>query len=457
MNQEKKKGIGKDLTQGPVFEELVLFAIPIIFTNVIQQVYSMADLAIVGRFAGSAGTVGVSTGGELSDFLTPAASAIAMAGQVYISQLAGAKETKQMKEALGTMLFFMMICSAAAMAVPIVFCREILEILNCPPEALKQAANYMVICSFGMPFVFGYNAVCAMLRGIGESKRPMIFIAISAAVNILLDILLVAVIPLQAAGTAIATVAAQIGAFIASFYFLYRHRDAFDFQFKPSYFKLRWRHLRVILRLGVPQLVRTFCVRFSMLWVKAGINSFGLAYSAAYSVGSKLEKFMDVFFTGFTAAGAAMIGQNFGARDMQRVQKTQNATLCCAAVFGGIASLLFLVVPVPMFRIFTREPEVIGYGVIYCRIMAVGVILNSISSSYKCMATGAGEAALCLGIGVLDGTSRILVCCIAVYLFHAGAFGYYWGAALCHLLPGVVSFLYYARGKWRTKKLLIEA
>ena len=188
MNQEKKKGIGKDLTQGPVFEELVLFAIPIIFTNVIQQVYSMADLAIVGRFAGSAGTVGVSTGGELSDFLTPAASAIAMAGQVYISQLAGAKETKQMKEALGTMLFFMMICSAAAMAVPIVFCREILEILNCPPEALKQAANYMVICSFGMPFVFGYNAVCAMLRGIGESKRPMIFIAISAAVNILLDI-----------------------------------------------------------------------------------------------------------------------------------------------------------------------------------------------------------------------------------------------------------------------------
>lgn len=448
--------IGHDLTEGPIFQNLMLFAIPMIGTNIIQQLYSMADLAIIGQFVGSAGTVGVSTGGEIADLLTPVAASVSMAGQVYIAQLVGSKDGKRVKEALGTMLTFMLLLSVFATFVPILFWRPILRILNCPEEAITQARDYMVICSLGMPFVFGYNAVCAVLRGMGEAKRPLFFVAVAATVNVFLDILLVAVIPLEAAGTAIATVCSQIGACVAAFSFLHRNKEHFGFELKLSYFNLKWEHLSVMLKLGIPQLIRSFCVRFSMLWVKANINAYGLLYSSTYSIGNKLEKFVDVFFNGVTGAGSAMIGQNLGARKIDRVKKIQNGTLLGATAMGLMGSLLFLAFPKPLFRIFTEDMAVLEYGVTYCRVMALACVVHAIASSYKCMATGAGEAMLSFFIGVFDGISRVIVCYIAVEFFDAGVMGYYLGAALCHLLPGLVSFGYYVSGKWKTKKLLAE-
>lgn len=240
MTAKTRSGrVGRDLTEGPIFQNLVLFAIPMIFTNLIQQLYSMADLAIIGQFVGSVGTVGVSTGGEVSDLMTPVATSVSMAGQIYIAQLAGAKDMKRVKEALGTMLTFMLLLSVFATFVPILFWRPILALLNCPEEAIAQARNYMVICSFGMPFIFGYNAICAVLRGMGESKRPLEFVAVAATVNVFLDILLVAIIPLEAAGTAIATVASQIGSCVAAFIYLCRHKENFDFELKLSYFSMK--------------------------------------------------------------------------------------------------------------------------------------------------------------------------------------------------------------------------
>lgn len=452
----RTKKVGRDLTEGPIFQTMFAFALPMIFTNLIQQLYSMADLAVIGQFVGNVGTVGVSTGGEIADLLVPIATSVSMAGQIYIAQLVGAKEMKRVKEALGTMLTFMLLLSAFAMIIPIALWQPILKMLNCPEEALSQARNYMIICSLGMPFVFGYNAICAVLRGMGESKRPLQFVAVAATVNIFLDILLVAVIPLEAAGTAIATVASQIGSCIAAFIYLYRHKEQFDFELKLSYFNLRWEHLSIMLKLGIPQLIRSFTVRFSMLWVKANINSYGLLYSSTYSIGNKLEKFVDVFFNGVTGAGSAMIGQNLGARKLDRVKKIQTCTLIGALAFSLIGSALFLLCPTMLFRLFTDDAAVLEYGIVYCQIMALGCVVHAWASSYKCMATGAGEAMLSFFIGIFDGISRIIVCFVAVKFFNLGVIGYYYGAALCHLLPGLVSFGYYISGKWKTKKLLVE-
>lgn len=450
------KKVGRDLTEGPIFKNLMLFAIPMIFTNLIQQLYSMADLAIIGQFVGSIGTVGVSTGGEIADILTPVATSVSMAGQIYIAQLVGAKDLKRVKEAMGTMLTFMLLLSAVATFVPILFWEPILQMLNCPQEAFLQARDYMVICSAGMPFVFSYNAICAVLRGMGESKRPLQFVAVAATVNVFLDLLLVSVIPLEAAGTAIATVASQIGSCVAALYYLNKHKEQFDFELKFSYLNLKWEHLSIMLKLGIPQLIRSFTVRFSMLWVKANINSYGLLYSSTYSIGGKLEKFVDVFFNGVTGAGSAMIGQNLGARKIDRVKKVQNYTLLGAVCFGLMGSALFLTMPKLMFRIFTEDAAVIEYGVTYCRVMALACVVHAVASSYKCMATGAGEAMLSFFIGIFDGVSRIIVCLIAVNVFDAGVMGYYMGTALCHALPGLVSFGYYISGKWKTKKLLVD-
>ena len=122
----------------------------------------------------------------------------------------------------------------------------------------------MIITALGVPFIFGYNAVCGVLRGMGESKRPLYFIMIAATVNIVMDILLVAVFRMEAAGTAIATILSQFGSFAAAFYYLYKHKEQFDFELKLSYFKMKWEPLKLILILGIPQMVRSsFCLLYT--------------------------------------------------------------------------------------------------------------------------------------------------------------------------------------------------
>lgn len=317
----RKDRVGTNLTEGPIMSSLLLFAIPIVLTNLVQQLYSMVDLIVIGQYVGNIGTVGVNTGGEMADLVTPVAMGFSTAGQIYIAQLFGAKADRKIKQTVGTLLSFMMMISVALVFVAFFFHRTILELLNCPPEAMSQAANYMIITALGYPFIFGYNAVCGILRGMGESKRPLYFILVAATVNIVLDILLVVVFHLEAAGTAIATTASQMGAFIAAFLFMWKKRERFDFELKLSYLKLDREILWILVRLGIPQVVRSMFVRFGMLWVNSSANAYGLVVSATNSVGNKLQKFLEVFIQGIDTASASMIGQNLGgAQDRTRGQ-----------------------------------------------------------------------------------------------------------------------------------------
>jgi putative MATE family efflux protein len=454
--QPTVKRVGKDLTQGSILKTLLVFALPLVLTNLVQQLYSTVDLIIIGQFAGSIGTVGVSTGGELSDFMTPFAMAFSTAGQVYIAQLAGAKDDERIKQAAGTLLTLLMILSFLFMAGSIIFYKPLLHLLNCPQEAFGQASSYMIITALGFPFIYGYNAVCALLRGMGESKRPLFFVSVAAVLNIFFDLLFVVVFKMEAAGTAIATVISQMGSFLASFYFLYKKREQFGFELKLSYFKIYPSALRIMMRLGIPQFIRSMSVHFSMLWVKAHINAFGLVASATYSVGNKLEKNLNVFVNGIDAAAGAMIGQNIGAKKHDRVVHTMWTTLACALCCASVVAGLFWVIPKPLFRLFTTDEAVIEYGVTYLRIMSLACIFAAMAGTFKSIATGAGAAGLCFMIGILDGICRIGACLIFVALFNSGAADYFWGGVACHVIPGLMCMVYFLSGKWRTKKLLSE-
>ena len=232
----KKPKVGNDLTQGSIYKTLIVFAVPIILTNLIQQLYSMVDLMVIGQFVGSVGTVGISTGGEIADLVTPVAMGFSTAGQIYIAQLIGARNERRAKKTVGTLLGFMLGVSALLMLAAIVFSLPILHTLNCPGEALSQARAYMIITALGYPFVFGYNAVCGILRGMGESKRPLYFISVAAVINIGLDIFFVAVLGMQADGTAIATTLSQVGSFVASFRYLWKNREKFEFELSKEFF-----------------------------------------------------------------------------------------------------------------------------------------------------------------------------------------------------------------------------
>lgn len=447
--------IGRDLTSGSLARGLLLFVVPIILTNLIQQLYSMVDLMVIGQFVGNTGTVAVATGGEISDFLTPVATSFATAGQIYIAQLAGAKRDQELKNAIGSFITLMMLMSLIFMAVTILFCAPILKLLNCPQEAFGQAEGYMIITGIGIPFIFGYNCVCGVLRGMGESKRPMIFIIIAAIVNVFLDVLLVAVIPLDAAGTAIATAASQLASFAAAFFYMYRNREQFDFELRLSYFKLNPKAAKIILGLGVPQACRAILVRVSMLWVNASVNAYGLVASGTNSVGNKLQKFLEIFSQSMSQAGGAVVGQNLGAKKYDRAKKTVYLTaLSCVIVAAAISVMVFFW-PKALFGIFTTDAEVLDMGVIYLSIMIVHFFASAVTSSFQCMVIGAGNAPLNFAIGVLDGViCKIGFSLIFVGLMGMGVYGYFWGTALSRILPGLICIIYFYRGSWKDGKLL---
>lgn len=458
MEAVAKKKVGADLTKGPIMKTLLLFAVPIIMTNLIQQLYGMVDLIIIGQFVGSTGTVGVSTGGEMSDLVTPIATGFAMAGQIYIAQLAGAKEEHKIRETIGTLLSVMFLISAVLMAAAILFCVPILKLLNCPEEAMSQAELYLIITAFGFPFIFGYNAVCGVLRGMGESKYPLIFILVAAIINIFLDIFLVVVANMQAAGTAIATMVSQFGAFGAAFYFMWRKRERFDFEMKLSYFRIRPENAKIILKLGIPQVIRSMLVRFSLLWVNANINSYGLIVSATNSVGNKIQKFAEVFMTGVDTASSSMIGQNLGARKTERAGRVTLCTLAMTLACASVVSVLCILIPRQIFGIFSPDPAVEELGVIYLHIMIIHFFSSAIVGAFQAMVTGCGFVSMGFAIGILDGViCKVGLSMVFVNLLHMGYIGYFWGIGCSRILPGILCGCYYASGKWKSRRLLMES
>lgn len=457
METAVKKKVGLDLTTGPIFRILMVFAVPIIMTNLIQQLYSLVDLIIVGQFVGSTGTVGVSTGGEISDFMTPLATAFAMSGQVYISQLVGVGQHEKAKRTIGTLLSIMFFVSIAIAILTLLFCNQILGLLNCPEEAWEQAKAYMVITVVGMPFIFGYNGVCGVLRGMGESKKPMFFIIVAAVINIIFDVIFVAVFHMEAAGTAIATVMSQFGSFFAAFIFMYRHKEEMGFELKLSYFKMDKEAAEKIILLAVPQMVRSTLVRFSMLWVNANVNNYGLIAAATNSVGNKIQKFMEVFMQGVESAAASMVGQNLGAKKADRARKTILYTWGFCMIVAAVSSVMFLMIPKPLYRLFTSDNAVIEFGVTYLRIMVMTIFVNGTTGAFQSMVTGCGFVSLGFVLGIVDGViSRIGFSLLFLYVFGAGVESFFWGTAFSRTLTGVIVVAYFLSGKWKTRKLLTD-
>ncbi len=453
----KNKSVGIDLTQGNILKLLVQFTIPLLLANFVQQLYNTVDMIVIGQYVGNIGTVSVSTGGDVATMLTFVGTSLGTAGQIYIAQLTGAKEKKAVQEAIGTLITFSFLVSVGFAILCIVCCDLFLDWLCCPPEALSQARDYMVIVSLGLPFVFGYNAVCGALRGMGESKRPLLFVSVAAVANLLLDLLLVAVIPLKAAGTAIATVAGQLASFLAAAVFLQRHGRRFDFEFKRCNFSIHRCHLSVLLKLGIPLTLQSACIHFSQLICSARINSFGLLVSTTNSIGNNVNKMTNIFTNSINGGAGAMGGQNLGARKYDRVKKIVYMALAMGAVFSTLACVTALFFPKVAFGLFTQDPEVMESGVLFMRISVITFVLSAIQGPFMASVTGSGHARLNFLAGMLDGVIlRLGISFSFAYLLQMGVVGFYYGNALARLGPVCIGIGYFYSEKWKNRKLLLN-
>ena len=302
----KKKHI-TDFTSGKVFKQLLVFATPLFLSNLLQIVYNIADMVIVGQSMGKVGLSAVSVGGDITHFLTFIAMGFSNAGQVLIAQYLGARKQNKLSRFVATMFAFLIVCS-------IILRVPFLHLMNTPKEAFSQALAYSTISILGLIFIYGYNTASAILRGMGDSLRPFIFIAISASLNIFLDLILVLGLKKGAAGAALATIISQGVSFIFCLWYIYTHRKNYGLKISWLHF-VKWdpKMLIQLIKLGVPMAIKNASIHLSKLCVNSWINSYGVAVSAFAGVANKINSTTNLISNAFNTAGASMVGQNIGA------------------------------------------------------------------------------------------------------------------------------------------------
>jgi putative MATE family efflux protein len=449
--------IGLDFTQGSVPGMLMKFIGPLLLANVLNSLYNTVDMVIIGQYVGSTGTVAVSLGGKMLMFMTVISMGISGGGQVLISQQIGAKQTDQIKSSIGTMFSLLGIMSVVCSVVCLIFSRRIITWLNTPQESFNAALAYIRITSVGLPFMFGYNAVSSILRGMGDSKHPLLFIGIAAASNLILDIVFIVYFSMGAIGTALATVLGQCISFVISVVMLYKKKEEFYFDFKLKSFAINREKSAIILKIGLPMAAQGGLIQVTQLFIMSYVNLFGLIQAAAYGIGDNIIHLLNIVQMSMMQGGSAMTGQNIGARKHDRVKKIVWTVLTVNIGVSAVVSLFSLLFPKAVFGLFTKDPLVLNYSFTFMLVTAACLFLSAIMGAFSGVTTGTGNAKLGFLAGFLDGVIfRIAFSFIFGFGFHMEVTGFFLGNTLARLGPVLVHCSYYFSGAWKKRKRLVD-
>ena len=435
---------------------LISFSLPFILAHLLQQMYNLADMMIGGRFVGSAGLAAASGGGELNMMFLYGAIAFSSGGQIVIAQHIGAGSTERISKTIGTMFSSMLIMAAVFMTFALSCCDWMLGLLNMPAEAMDYAHDYGMVYFSGMIPVFGYNIVSSILRGMGDSKHPFIFISISACTNVVLDLLFVGVLGWACFGAALATVISQTLSFVIALVFLYRHRADFGFDFQLKSFLIDGKELKAMAKMGAPLAVMNIAVSISMLYIARFINAYGVVASAATAVGNKITMVATLCTGAMMAAGNTIIGQNFAARKLRRVSEIIGCILIICLVFTGILAIVLVLFPEQVFSVFDKDPRVLELSHTYVLSGVISLLGFATRGPSFAFLNGIGNARLSFIGGLVDGIiARIgLSLLFGIYL-GMGIEGFWLGSAIAGNVPGLFCVFYYFSGRWKHRELLV--
>ena len=451
-NTMAPKTMINEMTTGPVVSQLFRFALPLFVSNALQAVYNLVDMVVVGNYIGPAGMSAVSIGGDILHLLTFVAMGFSSAGQVIIAREVGSGKREEIKKTIGTMFTFLTFASLFISIVCFAIRGNVLHWLNTPQAAWDYTMDYMVTCICGLVFIYGYNIVSAILRGMGDSKRPFIFIAVAALLNMILDVLFVKYLHLEVFGAALATVIGQGVSFIASIVYLYRHNESFGFDFKLSSFRIDLPTFKRLLALGIPMAIQSAAVSFSKIILMAWINLFDVTFSALAGVYNKINVMAGVISMSFTAAGSTMVGQNLGARKFGRVNRILATIAVSGTALALLGSAIMLLWPDAIYGIFTTDTELL----LTSSILTTPIILNLYGAASRSVAfsliNGSGRSGLNLAVALIDGViARIGLAALLGFALHLDCYGFWMGDALAGFMPICIGCVFYCLGAWKSE------
>lgn len=379
------------LSEGNVFKVLLTFSVPFLIANIIQSLYGAVDLMIIGWYCTPESMAAVSIGTQLTQIVTSIVSGLTLGSTILVGKYIGRKEEETVRTTIGTALTIFAIIAILLTILLLTATDWLLYVLKTPLASVALAKEYVTICFSGIFFICGYNAISAILRGYGDSRRPMYFVALSCVLNIIGDVVFVKYLNLGVAGTAFATILSQAISMICSI--LYLNKIRFVFTFQRNNFRIDKERLKELAYVGIPISLQECMVRFSFLYLTSVTNRLGVNAAAAVGVASKYDVFAMLPATSIASALAAITAQNYGAGKPKRAR----TSLWAGIGFAVTASFLFFLwaqlSPETMIQIFNQDPAIIEAGIPFLR-----------TCSYDYLAV---SFVFCLN-GYLNGKSKTL-------------------------------------------------
>ena len=449
---DKRKG-NTDLTEGKVWKVIVRFALPLLVGNLLQQFYNITDSIIVGQFLGKEALAAVSASFFIYYFIISLVIGVGSGTTVVISQLFGAKQYQKVQLAFSSFFIFMLVGGIILSIAGIIFAEPVFRLTNTPEEVIPQAVAYFRIYIGGTFLFVTFNSIISILRGVGESVRPMLFILITTVLNIAFDLLFILVFKWGIEGAARATVVSQgIGMCIALAYVNNTHPLL---SIKKQDMLFDWKLFKESLKIGLPTSVQQCAIALGLIALLGIVNSFGTNTLTAYGAAGKIDTIITQAVLTLSGALAAFCGQNIGAGRLDRVKKGVQFTMYTNVALGLLTFAAVYLFGNEMMRIFTKDIDVVAIGQEYLLIIGGFFIVHGALNVYNGALRGAGDT--------LFPMITSLICLwliripLAYYLSSwLGRNGIWWAIGISITIGLIVTFVYYKIGFWKRRRRIYE-
>lgn len=378
------------MTEGPVFGKLVLFSLPIILSGVLQLFYNAMDMIIVGRFNGKTALAAVGATGALINLITNSFIGMSLGASVTVSQSIGAGRDNEVRKTVHTAVLLSIVSGIFLAAAGCFLARPMLEAMDTPANVIDQSVLYTQIYFLGMPAMLLYNFESAILRAVGDSRHPMIYLAVSGVLNVFLNIIFVRYLYLGVAGVSAATVISQTLSAVLAARCLMKTDGCWRLEIKKL--RIHFDRLWDIIRIGIPAGVQGSMFSLSNVLIQSAINSFGEAVMAGHTAACNIEGFANTAVTGIAQSSMTFVGQNTGARKPERIKKT---IMICVLLSVGAAAIICSLINLfhePLLRLYTNDDEVIKWGTLRLDIITKTYISFGLMDLFASSQRGMGRS-----------------------------------------------------------------
>lgn len=444
--------ITRDMTTGSPAKLILKFAGPMLIGNLFQQLYNMVDSIVVGNFVSKNALAAVGATSSSIFLIFGLTFGLSSGISIVISQYFGAGDYERVKKSIATATYLLFIAATIMGAIGFFATRPLLELLGTPMEVINQSESYMKICFIGIFGTVSYNGIAAILRALGDSITPLIFLIIASVLNVVLDLVFVIVFHWEIPGVAIATIISQLVSGIGCIiYALYRVELL---RIPRKEFKVDKEILSKCIRLGIPVALQSSFISISMMALQFVINSFQATVMAAYTVVSRIEQLVLQPSTSVGAALASFTGQNIGARKIDRVKKGIKSSVLIVVIFSLIMLPVMFFGGEYIMRLFTKKEdiEVVRYGIEGIRITSFFYSFVGLIFVTRNFLSGAGDIKITMVMGLVEIVVRVSV---SIFLSRAiGFYGIFWATALTWFVTGIVGSIRVISGKWMNKSIV---